>query len=65
MKELSLYQRVNKNADLKAWQKEVKTELNRMETENKIELEMKKTKLYGLIILFLLIIGGFADGLFR
>lgn len=64
MQGLTLYQRVNKSADIKAKQKEVKKELLRLESENRVKKEKQQAIIHLMIIVSLIILGGFADGLF-
>lgn len=64
MQGLTLYQRVNKNADIKAKQKEVKKELLRLEHENRAKKEKQQAIIHMMIIVLLIVLGGFADGLF-
>ena len=64
MQGLTLYQRVNKSADIKAKQKEVKKELLRLERENRAKKEKQQAVIHLMIIVLLIVLGGFVDGLF-
>ena len=55
---------MNRNAEIKAKQKEVKKELLRLERENREKKEKQQAVVHLMIIVLLIVLGGFADGLF-